>query len=89
MEHLRYFEPYKQAKDLIVFDRGYPSKALIKYLDSSGFKYPMRLQKSFNAEIDNSHTKYSKEFKEDALRIAEREGVKAASERVGIKARQI
>jgi len=33
--------------------------------------------------------KYSKEFKEDALRIAEREGVKAASERLGIIPRQI
>ena len=54
MEHLRYFEPYKQAKDLIVFDRGYPSKAIIKYLDDNGFKYLMRLQTSFNAEIDNS-----------------------------------
>jgi hypothetical protein len=54
LEHLRYFEAYKQPKDLIIFDRGYPSKALIKYLDDNGFKYLMRLQKSFNAEIDNT-----------------------------------
>lgn len=55
MEHLRYFESLKQTKDLIIFDRGYPSKALIKYLDDNGFKYLMRLQKSFNAQIDNTN----------------------------------
>jgi len=33
--------------------------------------------------------KYSKEFKEDALRIAEREGVKEASARLGIREKQI
>lgn len=53
-EHLAYFEAYKQVKDLIVFDRGYPSKKLIEYLESHGFKYLMRLQRSFNAEIDNA-----------------------------------
>lgn len=34
-------------------------------------------------------SKYSKEFKHDALRLAEREGVAAASERLGISKRQI
>jgi hypothetical protein len=52
MEHLEYFKPHKKSKDLILCDRGYPSKDLIRYLDSNGFKYLMRLQKSFNAEID-------------------------------------
>jgi len=54
MEHLRYFEQYKQTKDLIIFDRGYPSKTLLKYLDDNDYKYLMRLQKSFNEQIDNS-----------------------------------
>ena len=33
--------------------------------------------------------KYSKAYKEDAVRLAEREGVKNASERLGINTRQI
>jgi len=55
MEHLEYFKAYKDAKDLVIFDRGYPSKTLIKYLDDGDLKYLMRLQKSFNAGIDNTH----------------------------------
>ena len=54
MDHLCYFLAHKHAKDLFVFDRGYPSKALIQYLDEHNFKYLMRLQKSFNAEIDDA-----------------------------------
>lgn len=34
-------------------------------------------------------TKYSKEFKEDALRLSAGEGVAAASEKLGISKRQI
>lgn len=34
-------------------------------------------------------TKYSSEFKEDALRLAASEGVVAASEKLGVKPRQI
>ena len=34
-------------------------------------------------------TKYSSEFKEDALRLAASEGVKAAGEKLGISPRQI
>lgn len=34
-------------------------------------------------------TKYSSEFKADALRLAEAEGVKGASEKLGIRPRQI
>jgi len=37
-----------------IFDRGYPSGTIIKYLDSNGFKYLIRMQKSFNTEIDNT-----------------------------------
>jgi transposase len=36
-----------------------------------------------------SPKKYSKEFKEDALRVAEREGVEKASEKLGIRKSQI
>jgi transposase-like protein len=34
-------------------------------------------------------TKYSSEFKADALRLAESEGVKEASEKLGVRTRQI
>ena len=34
-------------------------------------------------------SKWSKEFKEDALRLAEKEGVQAANEKLGISKRQI
>jgi len=33
--------------DLILFDRGYPSKELINYLESNGIKYLMRVQSNF------------------------------------------
>ena len=36
-----------------------------------------------------SSAKYSKEFKEDALRVAEREGVTKACEKLGLKPNQI
>jgi len=52
MEHLEYFKNHKQSKDIIIFDRGYPSGAMIKYLNDNGFKYLIRMQKSYNAEID-------------------------------------
>ena len=35
------------------------------------------------------NNKWSKEFKEDALRLSEKEGVQAASEKLGISKRQI
>jgi len=53
MEHLEYFENFKKKKDLIIFDRGYPSKQLIEHLSVNNFKYLMRLPKGFNAEIDS------------------------------------
>ena len=36
-----------------------------------------------------TRTKYSKEFKEDAVRMAEREGVSRASEKLGLRQKQI
>lgn len=35
------------------------------------------------------NSKWSKEFKEDALRLSEKEGVQSASEKLGISKRQI
>jgi hypothetical protein len=54
MEHLNYLATFKGSKDLIIFDRGYPSKALLKHLSDNSFKYLMRTQKGFNPEIDNA-----------------------------------
>lgn len=68
MEHLRYFEQYKGESDLIIFDRGYPSRAMLEYLDGAGYTYLMRLQRSFNAEIDTC-TKRDFQMKLFGLRV--------------------
>jgi hypothetical protein len=47
----------KKSKDIVIFDRGYPSKAMIKYMNDTGYKYIFHLNKKFNAEIDNSDKK--------------------------------
>jgi hypothetical protein len=39
-------------KLLVIFDRGYPSKDLITYLQDKGIRYVMRVQKGFNARLD-------------------------------------
>lgn len=54
LEHLEYFNNYNQTKDIIIFDRGYPSKNLIKYLNDNHISFLMRMQKSFNKEIDTT-----------------------------------
>lgn len=41
--------------DLIIFDRGYPSKALIEYLDNNGIKYLMRVSGMFLKKINNAN----------------------------------
>jgi len=53
-EHIEYLSQHAQGKELIIFDRGYPGKELISILFDKKIKFLMRLQKSFNAEIDNS-----------------------------------
>jgi len=55
MEHLKYFKLYHQKKDIVIFDRGYPSKAFIKHLNDNKISFLIRMQKSFNKEIDNTH----------------------------------
>ena len=52
--HLEVFEAYKRKKDLIIFDRGYPSKELIAMLSEKKIKFLMRVQKSFSQLIDES-----------------------------------
>jgi hypothetical protein len=42
------------GRELLLFDRGYPSKELIKTLIEAGIKFVMRVAKSFNAEIDKA-----------------------------------
>ncbi|MDR2295885.1 MAG: IS4 family transposase [Clostridiales Family XIII bacterium] len=51
-EHIEYFSRFATEKDLIVFDRGYPGKKLIADLFDRNIKFLMRLQKSFDMNID-------------------------------------
>jgi len=54
MEHLEYFKEFRQPKDILLFDRGYPSKDLIKYLTENKMHFIMRVQKGFNKSIDET-----------------------------------
>lgn len=54
LKHLEAFEAYHQKKDLIIFDRGYPSKKLITTLHDKEMKYLMRVQRSFYSRIDEA-----------------------------------
>lgn len=56
LKHLEYFKETVDncGNSLFIFDRGYPSKYLIEYFEKNNMKYLMRLQKSFNAEIDRT-----------------------------------
>ncbi len=53
-QHLEVFESYKRKKDLIIFDRGYPSKELIAMLSEKKIKFLMRVPKSFSPLMDES-----------------------------------
>jgi hypothetical protein len=53
MKHLeKLVEMGLAEKSIILFDRGYPSAKLLKYLSENGFKYLMRVRRKFNIEID-------------------------------------
>ena len=54
LKHLEAFEAYHQKKDLIIFDRGYPSRKLIATLHDKEMKYLMRVQRSFYSLINES-----------------------------------
>jgi hypothetical protein len=43
---------FGERKRIVIFDRGYPSKDLIKYIQDKEIKYVMRVQKAFNTCID-------------------------------------
>lgn len=51
MQHLDYLESISHDKELIIFDRGYPSAELIKHLEEKGFKYLMRCSSTFIRKI--------------------------------------
>lgn len=57
MENLHFFQQFKCSKDIVIFDRGYPSHELISYLEKNKIKYLMRVQKKFNKEIDSTNKK--------------------------------
>lgn len=52
--HLEFFLKYKKSKDVVIFDRGYPSKGMINYLHENKIKYIIRLPKNYNKTIQNS-----------------------------------
>ena len=46
-EHIDYLAEHRTEKDLILFDRGYPSAELLSYIDKADFKYMMRADYTF------------------------------------------
>jgi hypothetical protein len=52
--HLETVKSRLGAKDIVLADRGYPSKELIAYCFKNGINFVMRLQKSFSPEVDAS-----------------------------------
>ena len=58
VEHIRQLKKYKKAhkekyKDLIIFDRGYPSIGLISYMIQENIDYLMRIQSNTFKEIES------------------------------------
>jgi hypothetical protein len=43
---------FKKRKIIVIFDRGYPSRDFIKYLQDKEIKYAMRARKRFNSRMD-------------------------------------
>jgi len=57
VEHIRQLKKYKKAhkekyKDLVIFDRGYPSIGLISYMIQESIDYLMRIQSNTFKEIE-------------------------------------
>lgn len=57
VEHIRALKKYKKShkekyKDLVIFDRGYPSIGLISYMNQECIDYLMRIQSSTFKEIE-------------------------------------
>ena len=53
-KNLAYFSSICDDKDIVIFDRGYPSRKLIATLHDKEMKYLMRVQRSFYSLIDES-----------------------------------
>lgn len=53
VRHIKELEKYGDAKNLILFDRGYPSTELISELNESGIYFLMRVSSHFLKEINN------------------------------------
>jgi hypothetical protein len=52
--HINYLKNHSSKdKELIIFDRGYPSFEFIKELNDNGINYLMRVRQKFNTEIDS------------------------------------
>ena len=49
--HLKKFETFCNQKDIVIFDRGYPSKEMISVLSEMDCRYLMRMQNSSFKEI--------------------------------------
>jgi hypothetical protein len=41
------------SKELVIFDRGYPSEDMIDFCEENGLHYLMRVRTKFNVEVDN------------------------------------
>lgn len=52
LEHIKKLQTYGLQKDLILFDRGYPSKNMIAVLAEAGIDYLMRVSTSFLKEVN-------------------------------------
>ena len=57
IKHLEYFKEHSKCKDIVILDRGYPSKSMIEYFYKNKLNFLMRLQKSFNSKIDKNNPK--------------------------------
>lgn len=53
-EHLEILNKYCNSKDIVIFDRGYPSKEMISILSKMQCKYLMRLQASSFKEVSEN-----------------------------------
>lgn len=54
MRHLERFFAGRGPRDVVLFDRGYPSKALLAHLVSHNAWFLMRMQRSFNRQFDDA-----------------------------------
>ena len=57
MQHIERLKKLNDfGKELIIFDRGYPSLDLMCYLEDEGITFVMRVKRNFNQEIDKMET---------------------------------